>query len=214
MMRSLMSFFLLGLFAVSAFAQKQAPVAPVPADPYEPATGAAQVLDTAQKRAIVFQLLNRAAQNSNLHLAGTHPFTLKASFNSSGESQFTGPGDVQETWFSGASWQWTQHLGSYSQTRIFYNGFAFDDKSSGPMPLRMQMARSAIFWPVVGVSPNDTIRITHGELQGAEVACGLFSLGGTAEALATKGRRWEETEYCIDGKTGLLRVFSEAPGIY
>jgi hypothetical protein len=30
----------------------------------------------------------------------------------------------------------------------------------------------------------------------------------------TPGRRWEETECCIDAKTGLLRTYSQAPGIY
>jgi hypothetical protein len=38
--------------------------------------------------------------------------------------------------------------------------------------------------------------------------------GGGNDATATPGRRWEETEYCIDPKTGLLRTYSEAPGIY
>jgi hypothetical protein len=38
--------------------------------------------------------------------------------------------------------------------------------------------------------------------------------GGRNDAAPTPGRRWEETEYCIDPKTGLLHTYSEAPGIY
>ena len=49
--------------------------------------------------------------------------------------------------------------------------------------------------------------------QGTEVACMLISGAGN-DATPTPGRRWEETEYCIDPKTGLLRTLSEAPGIY
>ena len=45
------------------------------------------------------------------------------------------------------------------------------------------------------------------------MACILTS-GRTNDATDTPGRRWEETEYCIDPKSGLLRTLSEAPGIY
>jgi hypothetical protein len=49
--------------------------------------------------------------------------------------------------------------------------------------------------------------------EGTDVACILISRG-MSDAMSEPGRRWEENEYCIDPKSGLLRVMSEAPGIY
>jgi hypothetical protein len=47
---------------------------------------------------------------------------------------------------------------------------------------------------------------------GTELMCALLS--GAEAPTTAPGRRWEEREYCVDPKTGLLRIHSEAPGIY
>ena len=202
------------LFVASAFSQSAPKVAPLPFDPLELATGPTVVPDTPEKRAVLLSLLERARQNSAMHTPGTAPFTLKVSFNSSGgDSHSQGYGELEETWLNGQTWRWSARLGDYSQLRIFYEGAAYDDKPRGHMPLRLQMVRNSVFWPVGGNFASALIRMATAKWEGTEVACILIS-GASNDATATPGRRWEENEYCIDPKTGLLRIHSEAPGIY
>jgi len=103
-------------------------------------------------------------------------------------------------------------FGSYSQTRIFQHGIAYDEKTPGLIPLRVLMVRGAILWSMVRVRPGATLRMATAKWDGMDVVCALLS--GDEQASATPGRRWEEREYCVDPKAGLLRVYSEAPGIY
>ena len=207
-------FSLLFLLLVARFAACQTPpqVAPLPRDPLEPSTGATFVPDTPHERALVLSLVERARQNSDLHMATMSPFTLKLSFNAAGQSSYTGAGDMEETWLSGRRWRWSSHLGSFSMVRVGGGGVAYDDKTPGPIPMRIHMLRTAVFWPL-SVSPAALIRIASTKWNGVDVMCALISHQNNP-ATATPGRRWEETEYCIDVKEGLLRLYSEAPGIY
>ena len=205
---------LLVSYAYTQSASQAAPkVAPLPYDPLELATGPTVVPDTPEKRALLLNLLERARQNSAMHMPGTAPFTIKVSFNSTGDSKNTGYGEVEETWLNGQTWRWSARLGDYSQLRIFYQGAAYDEKPKGFIPLRLQMARNAVFWPVVGNFAPMLLRMATASFQGTDLACMLIS-GGANDATATPGRRWEENEFCIDPKSGLLRAHSEAPGIY
>jgi Gram-negative bacterial TonB protein C-terminal len=202
------------LFVAPTFSQSAPKVAPLPNDPLELATGPTVVPDTPEKRAALLNLLERARQNSAMHTPGMAPFTLKASFNSTGgDSHSQGYGEVEETWLNGQTWRWSARLGDYSQLRIFYQSAAYDDKPRGHMPLRLQMVRNALFWPVVGNFAPSLIRMATAKWEGTDIACILTSRGGN-DASATPGRRWEENEFCIDPKTGQLRIHSEAPGIY
>lgn len=204
-------FLLLCTFCVSQDAPK---VAPLPNDPLELATGPVLVPDTPEKRVAVLDLLERARQNSAMHAPGMAPFDIKVSFNSIGkDSHNTGYGEVEETWLNGQTWRWTARLGDYSQLRVFYQGAAYDEKPKGHIPLRIQMARNAVFWPIVGGFAGSVLRMATAKWEGTDVACILISRG-MSDAVSEPGRRWEENEYCIDPKTGLLRVMSEAPGIY
>jgi len=196
-----------------SFSQEAPKTAPLPYDPLELATGPTVVPDTPEKRALVLNLLERARQNSAMHTPGTAPFDIKVSFNSVGDSHSTGYGELEETWLNGQTWRWSARLGDYSQLRIFYQGAAYDDKPRGHMPLRLQMVRNSVFWPVVGNFAPTLMRMATARWEGTDVACILIS-GALNEASATAGRRWEENEFCIDPKTGLLRIHSEAPGIY
>jgi hypothetical protein len=198
---------------IPAFSQDQPKTAPLPYDPLELATGPTVVPDTPQKRDLVLGLLEHARQNNGMHAPGSPPFSMKVSFNSTGKSRYTGFGEVEETWMSPASFRWSARLGDYSQLRIYYDGAAYDDKPRGPIPLRIQMVRQSVFWPVTGRFAPALIRMATAKWQDTEVACMLVS-GAMNDATPTPGRRWEETEYCIDRKTGLLRTYSEAPGIY
>ncbi|HKN85121.1 MAG TPA: hypothetical protein VJW17_16870, partial [Pyrinomonadaceae bacterium] len=128
-------------------AQTVKQVAPIPGDPLELATGPATIADTPEKRSAILNLLERARQNNNLHINGMKPFYLKASFNSGGPAGSSDSGDLEESWLSGAAWRWTEHLGAYSQVRVFHNGIAYDAHPEKYQPLRLQMIRQAIFWP-------------------------------------------------------------------
>ncbi|HWY21297.1 MAG TPA: energy transducer TonB [Candidatus Acidoferrum sp.] len=201
------------LLSCLAFSQDKPKTAPLPYDPLELATGPTVVPDTPQKRELVLNLLEHARQNNGMHAPGSPPFAMKVSFNSTGTSHYTGFGEMEEIWMSQSKVRWSARLGDYSQLRIFYEGVAYDDKPRGPIPLRIQMVRQSVFWPVTGRFAPALIRMATANWQGAEVACMLISGGGN-DATPTPGRRWEETEYCIDPKSGLLRTYSEAPGIY
>jgi len=207
------AFFLLFLSNVS-FSQTTPKTAPLPYDPLELATGPTAVPDTPEKRELVLNLLERARQNSAMHTPGTAPFSIKVSFNSAGaDSHNQGYGELEETWLNGQTWRWSARLGDYSQLRIFYEGAAYDDKPRGHIPLRLQMVRNAVFWPVGGNFAPSLMRMATAKWEGTDIACILVSGAGN-DATSTPGRRWEESEYCVDPKTGLLRIHSEAPGIY
>jgi hypothetical protein len=189
-------------FVASTFSQTTAPVAPLPYDPLELATGPTVVPDTPEKRAVLLNLVERARQNSAMHIPGMAPFVLKISFHSvGGDSHNSGYGKVEETWLNGQTWRWSARLGDYSQLRIFNQGAAYDDKPRGHIPLRIQMVRNSVFWPVVGNFAPSLIRMATAKWEGTDVACILVSRGGN-DATATPGRRWEENEFCIDPKTG------------
>src|SRR4029077_17341728 len=79
----------------------------VAADGQEPVTGTIQVPATPAERAAALSLLERARQNSDMHIAGTPPFQLDATFLASGNVSEVGSGTVSETWMSGQRWRWT-----------------------------------------------------------------------------------------------------------
>jgi hypothetical protein len=57
------------------------------------------------------------------------------------------------------------------------------------------------------------IRTASAAWNGESITCVLISGGGNSPQME-QGRRWVETEYCVNAQTGLLRIYSEAPGIY
>jgi hypothetical protein len=211
--RPLLALLLVVSLSLVVLAQSSRPVAPLPADPLELATGPTLVVDTAERRALVLGLLERARQNaSELYAAGAPPATLRVSFTASGQSRYTGSGEMEETRYSREMWRWSVRLGDYSQVRIFHNGVAYDEKTPGPIPLRVQMMRGAVLWSMFRVRPGARMRMATAKWNGMDLMCALLS--GDEETNTGQGRRWEEREYCVDPKDGLLRIYSEAPGIY
>jgi hypothetical protein len=172
-----------------------------------------QVADTADKRAAILALLERARQNNHLHAPAGAPFELKVSFVSSGQTAYAGRGEMEEVWMAPGTWRWTAQLANYSQSRVYYQGAAYDTNAHAYLPLRLQMVRSAIFWPVSGNFADLLIRTAAASWKGAPVTCALVS-GTRSEVTAAPGRRWQEEEFCVDAKTGLLQTYSMAPGIY
>lgn len=187
------------------------PVAPIRPDPHELATAGVQAVATLVDRTAALSLLERAKQNSDMFMPGTPPFELTVSFNASGNVAFTGPGESTDTWVSGRSWRWTANLSSYSQTRTGALGAVYDDKPVSQVPMRYQMLRGAIFAPIRMSTSGAAIRSVAVELNGRPATCLLLARAGLPPSTA---RAWEETEYCIDNASGLLEIYSEAPGVY
>jgi hypothetical protein len=204
---------LLVVLSSSTFAQTTSAVAPLPTDPLELATGATLKVANPENRALVLNLLERARQNGGeLYAAGGPAFHLKLSFTSSGQSVHTGSGQMEEIHYSRETWRWTARLGNYSQVRVFQYGVPYDEKTPGPIPLRLQMVRGAVIWPMANVRPGTMIRMASAQWRGMEVMCALLSFD--EPVTPSQGRHWEEREYCVDTKSALLRIYSEAPGIY
>ncbi|MBZ5727101.1 MAG: M56 family metallopeptidase [Acidobacteriia bacterium] len=185
--------------------------APIPVDPHEPVTGQALTAATADARAAALSLLERARQNSVLHLPGTSPFQLDAKFTASGNAAYLGPGELTETWLSGRSWRWTASLGNFSLVRIGLNGVTAEDQHVAAVPMRVHMLRNAIFWASQQTPSNFLIRTAAVELDSRPATCLLVS--GVAVP-AAQSRLWEEEEYCVDSASGLLLEHSIAPGTY
>jgi Gram-negative bacterial TonB protein C-terminal len=207
----LLAFIALFFFSISALPQPK--MAPVPSDPFELVTGATKVPSTPEERAAVLNLLERARQNADLHAAGSAPFSLHVSFNASGNVAYKGSGDMEESWFAPFSFRWTAHLGNFSLDRISNGQRVFDDQQPQFIPIRLQMLRGAIFWPINFQQAHTLIRTASANWKGKELTCVLVSGEGSA-ATPTPGRRWVEREFCIEPKSGLLQVLSDAPGIY
>ncbi|MBV8070461.1 MAG: hypothetical protein JO270_11185 [Acidobacteriaceae bacterium] len=202
-------FLLIGLMTRRASAQTST----VPYDTLELATGPVDVADTPEKRTAALALLEQARQSLSLHMPGGPPFDLKVSFSSSGTTQYSGAGQMEEMWASMSQMRWTAHVGSYNEARVFTGSAGYDSNPHAYLPLRVQMLREALFGPVPGRFPYATIRTVAATWKGVPVTCVLVS-GTRAEPTSGTGRRWQEEEFCIDPKNGLLQTSSVAPGMY
>ncbi len=81
------------------------------------------------------------------------------------------------------------------------------------MPLRLAQARAALFFNYSAIGPHALVRTANAVLNGADLNCVVFERNSAAKT-ATGGRRWEDSEYCVDAHTGLLATWSPAPGVY
>jgi hypothetical protein len=104
-------------------------------------------------------------------------------------------------------------LGGYTLLRISSNAAVYDQNPNSIIPLRLKMLANAVFAPVQGAPRRETIRTANVEWKGAQITCILTSAESNPQT-AENGRQWYETEYCIDPATGLLDIYSIAPGIY
>lgn len=183
----------------------------VPYSPNEPVTGPLQTLTSPQDRAMAMGLLERASQNYRFYVPRGAPFTMHVTFLASGQSQIEGQGSMEETWLDGSHRRWTAELNGNVSGRSAYGNRLWATGGSQTIPLRVQMVRSALFWPVSAVADRAELRMQKVNFQGSALTCILTS--GKIN-FPPEGRHWVETEYCVDEQTGLLRVWSKAPGIY
>ena len=180
-----------------------------PAPGNDPIVGPVDSAEGPDARADALSLLERARQNSNLHIAGTPSFHLEATFVASGDVANVGSGTITETWISGQRWRWTADLGPYSQIRIGSGQTGFDALAQTMSPTRLQTLREMVFAPVRVQRPMQ-IRLAAGRVARVAVTCVLTGPQGAPPSTA---RHWNEEEHCIDA-SGLLRVYSPALGSY
>jgi len=207
--------------AVSSPAQTVLPQnpasAPVPSDPLEIVTGPVQVADTPESRKAALDLLARARGNYALRNT-TRGYDLKVSFTvtSGGETQYDGAWQMEEIFVPHQGLRWTaQAAAGYTTTRIAANKHFYAEGTTNTIPLRLHDARAALFGPIATprYAGRDLIRTSAATLDGHSVTCVLLS-GARNPATPTPGRRWLESEECIDPQSGLLLLHSLAPGDY
>jgi hypothetical protein len=193
------------LFVPAIFAQTNPP----PSDPHEMVTRQPRILTKPADRNAAFDLLERARKNYNLHDIST-PYALKVSFTTTGASQNEGEGTMDEE-VAGPQDRWMAQLGDSLTLRILDGDHAWGTNPAEPVPLRVQLVRAALLWPINRRTGGAAIRAADVNHDGNEMRCLLLS-GAVPPNPAP--RSWYETEYCIDPATGLLRTWSEAPGIF
>lgn len=203
---------LLGLFASSLFCVPAifAQTNPPPADPHELVTRQPHVLTTPADRNAALDLLDRARENYHLHDIAT-PYSLKISFETNGTAQNEGEGTMEELSDGASRWRWSTQLQDSHVIRIGVDGRVFGTSASEPVPLRVQLIRSALYWPILRNAGASAIREADVKRDGMAISCLLLS---AAVPPNPAPRSWFEREYCIDAATGLLQMWSEAPGIY
>jgi hypothetical protein len=200
--------FVTSLFCIPAvFAQTNPP----PADPHEMVTREPRTLSKPSDRSAAIDLLARARQNHNLYSIGG-PFALKVAFETNGTTLNEGAGTMEEMSDGAGHWRWSAQLQGSDVVRIGSNGHVYGTNPSEPIPLRVQLLRSALEWPIYRNAGTAAVirsaNVAHG---GNEVTCMLLSRSVPPNPAP---RAWVETEYCVDPATGLLQMWSEAPGIY
>jgi hypothetical protein len=190
----------------SSLAQTNGP----PPDPREMVTRDPRTLTKAADRSAAIDLLDRARQNYNLHDIST-PYALDVSFETTGAAQYEGDWTMEELSDGGSHWRWMAKSNDSPVIRIGTDGHVYGTNASEPIPMRVQMVRSALYWPIVHNVGAHEIRAASVERDGKTFSCMLLSHSLPPNPAP---RSWVENEYCVDSATGRLQMWSEAPGIY
>jgi hypothetical protein len=208
------------VISLPAFGQNALNTTPIPSDPLEMATGQIRPVAGFTKRTAVLSLLGRARELYALRSGGTG-YELKVTFtvNSGGQTDFDGTWEMEDVFDPKLGLRWTARASaSYAITRISSNGMLYGEQTATDIPLRLEEARAALFDPIPPSASlaRETFRTSKAVFNGVQLTCILFGagLGSGNAANAVSGRRWEETEECIDPQSGLLRVHSQVPGRY
>jgi hypothetical protein len=193
------------LFIPAIFAQTNPPAK----DANEFVTHDSHVVTKQSDRADAVALLQAARQKNDLRDLTT-PYSIKASFETSGATQLEGKGTYEE-FSEGDARRWTAKLGDYEITRIANGPHAYSTNPTDPIPLRIQTVRAAMLSPIPQNFDPGTMREATVKRDGKTFTCVLGS-GSIGQYAAP--RAWTESEYCVDNATGLLQMWSEAPGVF
>ena len=149
-------FALLGAYALSIPAIL-AQTNPPPPDPNELVKRDPITLTRPADRSAALDLLERARHDLNLHDISS-PYSLKVSFATSGDTQNEGEGTMEEFTDGASLWRWTAQLGDSLVVRIGNQDHVYGTNPDEPVPLRVQMLRAALHWPVPRNAGADAIR--------------------------------------------------------
>jgi hypothetical protein len=202
----------IGLLVVALFFAPRvlAQTNPPPSDSHEMVTRQPRTLTKPADRSAALDLLDRARRNLNLHDVST-PYALKVSFETNGGAQMEGEWTMEELSDGGSHWRWTAQLGDFQLIRIGADDRVYGTNLSEPVPLRVQLVRSALLRPIGQGTGACLIRAANVERDGKAMSCLLLSHSLPPNPAP---RSWVEREDCIDPATGLLQMWSVAPGIY
>jgi hypothetical protein len=207
---------LAGGMSRAAVGQNARRTGPIPSDPLEMVTGQVLAPDARASRAAIVRLLGRARNSYALRSVG-RGYDLKVNFtvNSGGQTEYDGDWEMEDVFDPKQGFRWTAKSSAYAITRINSNGMSYGEETASRIPLRLQEARAALFDPIPssGSVGRAAVRTSSAIFNGTQLTCVLLSRSGSA-ATATSGRRWDETEECIDPQSGLLQVHSQVPGRY
>lgn len=205
-LRRYLPVYLSSLFLIcpATFAQTNPP----PADPHEMVTRQPHILSKPGERTSALDLLARARKNFDLSDAHV-PYSLKVSFESNGATQSEGAGTMEDLSDGNSHWRWTADLQQVHIIRIGADSRVYGGPEA--VPLRIQMVHSILQRPVVHDAAQFEIRAADVQSNGKTVSCFLLSHSLPPNPAP---RAWVEREDCIDPATGLLQMWSEAPGIY
>ncbi len=197
-------------------APRRAATGPIPADSLE-MVPAQKSIDAHPDRTAVLRLLDAARGSYGLRKAG-RAYDLKVTFkvNSGGQTEYDGTWEMEDIFDPGLGLRWTATASpAYAITGIFANGMYYGEGTGDHIPLRLQEARAALFDPIPSSTnaSRASIRTSPATFNGKQLTCVLLSDSRSVET-APAGRRWDETEECIDPQSGLLHVHSQAPGRY
>lgn len=186
---------------------REIPEPPVPADPLELVTGAAQPVTDAVERASVLQLLTMAHTRSNVR---AYPYDVKTGFTTYGSSSFDRSWQMEDTTPQRGIYRWTAQGPSYSSVNLFVNRLLYTNQPAGGVPLRLAQVRTAIFFNSIEFGERASVRTFAGSLNGTAVTCVLVARMFQGKPVAGP-RRWDEEESCVDPKSGLLLTYSFRP---
>ncbi len=184
---------------------------PVPTLTGELASGPIIPAADPSTRASAMAMLNNAFQKEELRVRSLPPFLMKVSFTASGDAGLTGSGTMTEYWVDALHWKWTAQLGEVTVTQQGSNHQVGATQPSATVPSRIHMLRSMVTYATQIPGPNSTIRTSMAQQNGAALTCLLSS---KLPPTSASTRQWPEEERCMDNATGLLTMFSVAPGVY
>ena len=186
------------------------PEPPVPADPLELVSGNAETVQTPEQRQTAFSLLNNARAASNVR---SHAYHLVTTFTSFGSSSSDGAWSLDDLSPSSKLYRWTAQGAGFSLINLYKDQLLYSNQPAAAVPLRLAQVREAIFFVYPPMGPYMSVRTANAYLEGVPLSC-VLTATGLAGTPFTGGRNWEESEYCVDPKSGLLITYSPAPGLY
>ncbi len=186
----------------------------MPPDSHEPVTGAVRPLESAAEQEAALNRFKRAVRTLRPRPNLVSRSRVDVSFTayaSAGEQ--SGPGHFTEIWESNQRWRWTVTLGDFALDRVVSGGQTVESPALTEIPMRVHDLLTVLPRALPEPGAGFRLRTAAAQLNGLPATC-LLTSNVTGRAVYTQARLWEEREYCIDDASGMLVVYSIAPGAY